>query len=146
MSYFKTNRTKNYSKSRKSKNKKQSEDGIIKVIEDRIIKDVKNLFGQEKQYYYKPVRVSNFQSKIILNTKVMVKELKHSQSKDTLMKLKISYLKDIIINLKKYDTWKIQLTIANDLVFSFLKTWMESVECIQNIGIMVYDRADKVIE
>ena len=76
----------------------------------------------------------------------MVKELKHSQSKDTLMKLKISYLKDIIINLKKYDTWKIQLTIANDLVFSFLKTWMESVECIQNIGIMVYDRADKVIE
>ena len=76
----------------------------------------------------------------------MVKELKHSQSKDTLMKLKISYLKDIIINLKKYDTWKIQLTIANDLVFSFLKTWMESVKCIQNIGIMVYDKADEVIE
>ena len=57
-------------------------------MEDRIIKDVRNLFGQEKQDYYKPVRVSNFWSKIIVNMKVMVKELKHSQSKDTLMKLK----------------------------------------------------------
>ena len=57
-------------------------------MEDRIIKNVRNLFGQEKQDYYKPVRVSNFWSKIIVNTKVKVKELKHSQSKDTLMKLK----------------------------------------------------------
>ena len=29
-----------------------------------------------------------------------------------------SYLEDIIINLKKSDTWKIQLTIANNFVSS----------------------------
>ena len=29
-----------------------------------------------------------------------------------------SYLKDVINNLKKSDTWKLQLTIANNFIFS----------------------------
>ena len=57
------------------------------------------------------------------------------------------YLKGIINNLKKYDTWKIQLTIAINFISSkdngenrvmHLKS--------NNIEIMVNDEADEVIK
>ena len=47
--------------------------------------------------------------------KVMVIEIKHYQLKSILIKLG-PYLKDIINNFKKSDTWKIQLTIEITLV------------------------------
>ena len=50
---------------------------------------------------------------IILNTEVMVIEIKRYQLKNILIK----FLKDIN-NLKKSDTWKIQLTIANNFISS----------------------------
>ena len=43
-------------------------------------------------------------------------EIKHYQLKNILIKLEL--LKDIINNLKKPDTWKIQLTIANNVISS----------------------------
>ena len=65
---------------------KQSEDTIIKnirnlfrlkleneTIKDKVIRDIKTLFKQQKEDYYKLVRVGNF---IILNMKVMVIEIK----------------------------------------------------------------------
>ena len=33
---------------------------IIKTIEDRIIRDIRNLFEQEGERYHKPVRMGNF--------------------------------------------------------------------------------------
>ena len=33
-----------------------------KAIKDRILRDIKNLFGHEEENYYKPVRVSNLWS------------------------------------------------------------------------------------
>ena len=45
--------------------------------------------------------------------KVTVIEIKPYQSKNTLKRC----LKDIINNLKKSDTWKIQLTIAITFIF-----------------------------
>ena len=41
-------------------------------------------------------------------------EIKHYQLKNILIKLAL--LKDIINNLKKFDTWKIQLTIAINFI------------------------------
>ena len=58
-----------------------------------------------------------------------------------------SYLKDIINNLKKSDTWKIQLTIANNFISSIdndEERVMHSKS--DNIEIMINDEADEVIK
>ena len=49
---------------------------------------------------------------IILNMEVMVIEIKHYQFKIR------PYLKDIINDLKKSNTWKIQLTVVTNLISS----------------------------
>ena len=58
-----------------------------------------------------------------------------------------SYLKDIMNNLKKSDTWKIQLTIANNFTFSV----DNDEQCVMhskcdNIKIAISDQADEVIK
>ena len=57
------------------------------------------------------------------------------------------YLKDIINNFKKADTWKIQLTTANHF-FSLIDN---DEECVMhsksgNIEIMINDEEDEVIK
>ena len=46
-----------------------------------------NLSSHEKEDYYKPVRVDNFGSTVILNAKVMVAEIKAYQLKNILIQL-----------------------------------------------------------
>ena len=57
------------------------------------------------------------------------------------------YLKGIINNLKKYDTWKIQLTIAINFISS-KDNGQNRVMHLKsnNIEIMVNDEADEVIK
>ena len=57
------------------------------VVKDSIIRDIKTLFEQQEEDYYKPVRIDNF-------------------------------LRDMIINLQKFNTWKIHLTITINFMFS----------------------------
>ena len=57
------------------------------------------------------------------------------------------YLKDIINNLKKSDTWKIQLSIANN----FISSIDNDEECVMhsksdNIDIMINDETDAIIK
>ena len=48
-------------KNKKTKIKKiRSKDNILNATKHRTIRDIKKLFEQEKEYYYKPVRASNF--------------------------------------------------------------------------------------
>ena len=56
-------------------------------------------------------------------------------------------MKDIINKLKKFDTWKIQLTIANNFI-SYVDNNEERVmhSKSDNIEIMINDEADEVIE
>ena len=54
------------------------------------------------------------------------------------------YLKDIINNLEKTDTWKIQLTIVNKFISSTDNDEEHSKS--DNIEIMINDEADKVIK
>ena len=75
----------------------------------------------------------------------MVKEIKSLSIKDYLDEIK-PYLKDVVNNLKKPKTWKIQLTIA----FDFVSSKDIDDECVMhsksgNIEIMIYDKGDKVI-
>ena len=68
----------------KPKTRKQSEENIInstgnpfilkkkkkesknKIIKDRIIRDIRTLFEEEKEDYYKPKRVNNFGNNIFI--------------------------------------------------------------------------------
>ena len=73
-----------------------------KVIKDRILRDIRNLFKHEEKEknYYKPVRISTFSSN---------NDLEYETK---------PYVKDIIHNFEKSDTWKIKLTIAINLISS----------------------------
>ena len=77
-----------------------------KKIKDRILRDVKNLFEHKEENYYKLVRVNDIWSNNYIEYDM----------KEYLNKIK-PYLKDIINNLKKCDTCKIQLTIASNFFF-----------------------------
>ena len=117
-----------------------------KLIKDRKLRDIKNLFEHEKENYYKPVRVDNFWSNNYLYYESNGESNKTLSVEEYLNKIR-PYLKDIINNLKKSDTWKIQLTIANNFISSIdndEKSVMHSRS--DNIEIMVNDEADEVIK
>ena len=90
-----------------------------KAIKDSILRDIKNLSEHEKeeQNYYKPVRVSNFWSNNYIEYKSSGNRNKALSVEEYLNKIS-PYLKDIITNLKKSDTRKIQLTKANNFISS----------------------------
>ena len=80
-----------------------------------MIKDIKNLFEHEDEDYYKPVRVGNFWSKNYIKYESNDERNKARSVEEYLNKIK-PFIKDII-NIKKPDTWKIQLTIATNFYF-----------------------------
>ena len=56
-----------------------------------------------------------------------------------------AYLKDIINNLKKSDTWKIQLTIGNKFISSLDNDEQRVIHSkSENTEVMINDEADKV--
>ena len=59
-----------------------------------------------------------------------------------------AYLKDITNNLKKYNTWKIQLTIANNFISSLDNDEDRVMHSKSDniIEIMINDEADEVIK
>ena len=109
-----------------------------KAIKIRIIRDIQNLFEHEKEYYYKPIRAGNFWSNNYIEYQSNSDRFK-TLVEEYFNKVR-SYLKDIINNHKKFDTWKNQLTIA-----------INDKQCVMhsksyNIGITINDKADEIIE
>ena len=116
-----------------------------KAINCRILRDIKNLFEHEKeeQNYYKIVRESNFWSNSYIEYKSngdinetipVVEYLNKSRP----------CLKDFINNLKQSDKWKIQLTIANNSIFSLDKDREFAVHSkSDDIEILINDKADE---
>ena len=87
------------------KNKKYNE----RLIKSGVIRGIMTLFVQEEDYY-DPKRVNNFWNNNYI-------EYENNGDKNTnlsldkyLNKIK-TYLRNIIINLQYFDTWKIPLTI-----------------------------------
>ena len=68
-------------------------------------------------------------------------EIKHNQLK-ILNKIR-AYLKDMVNNLKKSDTWKIQLTIAINFISS-KDNYEERLMHSKSDNIMIDDEADEV--
>ena len=55
-------------------------------------------------------------------------------------------MKDIVNNLKKSETWKIQLTIANNFISSLDNDEERVMHSKSDIEIMISDEADEVIK
>ena len=86
-----------------------------KAIKDKILRNIKNLFEHEEENYYKPVIKNSFWSNIYIVHESNGDRNKTLSVEEYLNKIK-PYLKDIINSPKKCDTWKIQLTIANNFI------------------------------
>ena len=95
----------------KQKKKKKKEKKNERLIKDKIIRDIKTLFQQEEEDYYKPKRVSSFWNNSYIEYESNGDKNSNASLDEYLIKIK-PYLKDIIIDLQSSDTWKIHLTIA----------------------------------
>ena len=118
----------------------------IKAIKDIILRDIKNLFVHEEESYHKLVRVNNFWSNNYIEYGSNGDRNKTLSVEEYLNKIS-PYLKDITNNLKNFDTWKIQLTIANNFISSIdndEERIMHSKS--DNIDTMINDEADEVIK
>ena len=71
-----------------------------------MLRDIKNLFDHEEEKFLKPVKVSNFWSNNYIEYESNG-QLKALSVEEYLNKIKL-YLKDIINDLEKSDTYKIQ--------------------------------------
>ena len=81
-----------------------------KAIKNKIIRDIR-ILEHEKVDYYKPVSISSLWSKNYIEYESNGERIKKLSLKEYLNKIR-PYFKNIIINLKTSDTWKIQLAIA----------------------------------
>ena len=117
-----------------------------KAIKNRIIRDIKSLFEHEEENYYKRVRVNNFWSNNYIEYESNGDKNNPISVEKDLNRFR-PYLKDIINNLKKSETWKIPLIIANNFVFSIDNDEEHVMHSnTDNIGIMIIDEADEFIK
>ena len=118
-----------------------------KEIKNGVIRDIRSLFEHEEEgNCHKLIRVGSFWSINYIEYESNFERNKTPLVEEYLHKIK-SYLKDIINDLKKSDTWKNQLTI--EINFFSCKDKNEEREMHSkngNIEIMINDEADEVIE
>ena len=88
-----------------------------KAIKGIILRDMRNIFENEEENYYKLVRVSFFGANIYIEYKSNSDRNKTLSVEKYLNKIR-PYFKDIINNQKKSDTEKIQLKIAINFISS----------------------------
>ena len=102
--------------------------GGKKQSEESVIKSIRNLFKLKKEN--EAVKEGIIRDIMTFLIKKMITKL---------------YLRDIIINLQKSDTWKIQLTIAINFISS-KDDEEELVMCLKSNSIvfMLYDNANEV--
>ena len=110
----------------------------LQFNEDRILRNISNHFEhEEEENYFKPIRANNSWSNNHIEYESKGNRDKTRSAEECLNKIR-PYLKDIIKKLKKTDTWKIQLAIAN----SFICCINKDEECAMhsksdNIEIMI---------
>ena len=91
----------------------------IKQLKIQCLEILKTFLSTKKKVIFKSVRVSNFwsneyESNSDRNKTVLVEKYLNKEY-NILTRI---YLKGIINILKKFDTWKIELTIANNFIYS----------------------------
>ena len=90
-----------------------------KTINDKIIIDITTLFeeGEEEEDNYEPKRISNFWNYRYIGYQSNSHKNRNLSLDEYLHKIK-HYSRNTIINLQNSDPWKIQLTIAINVIFS----------------------------
>ena len=91
----------------------------VKKIKDIVLGNIKEFFEYEKveKYYYKPIKVNTSWSNNYIEYKINGDKNRILSVKEYLNKT-IPYLTDIINDLKKSDTQKIQITIIINFISS----------------------------
>ena len=101
---------------------------------------------EKEEIFDKPVRVSNFWSNTYIEYESNGDRNKTLSVEEYLNKFR-TYLKGVINNLKKSDTWKIQLIIATNFISSIDNNEERVMHSkSNNIEIMISDEADGVIK
>ena len=100
------------------KNTAKRRSKMKKIIKDNLIGDMRILFEQEREEDYSgPKRVSNFWNNNYIKYESNG-DKNRNLSLDVYLKKIESYLKNIIIDIRNSDTWKIYLTIATNFISS----------------------------
>ena len=116
------------------------------AIKNRIIRDIRNPFENKEEDHYTPVRVINFWSNNYIEYKSYGDKNNIISIEEYLNKIR-QYLKNIINNLKKLDTWEIQLMMSINFISSLgndEESLMHSKS--DNVEMMINDKEDEVIE
>ena len=87
------------------------------TMKGRTFRYMKTLSERQEEDYYKSIRVDNFQSKNYVEYESNGDGNKALSVKEHLGNIK-SYMRNIIINIQKSDTWKILLPIAINFISS----------------------------
>ena len=117
----------------------------FRQIKVRINKNIRKIIELEEGYY-KQIRIANLCNKIYIEYESNGNKNKTLWLKEYLDEIK-PYLKDIINNLKKSQTWKIQLMRT----INFMSSKENDEEHVMhsksdNVDIIGHDRADEAIE
>ena len=102
-------------KERKKEIKEKKKEINYRLIKDIAIRDIRTLFCKKKIIINQKEQAISI-IMIILNMKVMM--IDESISLDEYLNKTELYMMDIIIDLQKFDTWKINLTIAINFISS----------------------------
>ena len=119
----------------------------VKVIKDIILRNFRDVIGtEEEKNYCKPIRESIFWSNNYIEHESNSDRNKILLVEEYLNEIR-PYLNEIINNLKKPDTCKTQLAIANNFISSIGNDQERVIHSkSDNIEIMINDKADEVIE
>ena len=112
------------------------------LINDKIIRDIRTLFEQESDYY-KLMKVGSSWIKNFIEYESNGDRNKNLSVKKCFNKIKI-YLRDIMIDLQKSGTWKVQLTVAINLISS-KDVDEDPVVFINNKEFTIYDNANDTV-
>ena len=116
-----------------------------RLIKDRLIRDFRTLFEQDEGYY-KPERVSNFWSNNYIECESNGDKNRNLSLDEYLDKTE-PYLSNMIIDFQNSDTWKIELTIAINFIFSKDAEEERVMHSSRdNIKFTSYSDADEVID
>ena len=107
----------------------------LRPEEEKIIKDIRNLFKLKQELNYTAIKDESNGDR---NKTLLVEEYLNKIT---------PCLKDSINNIKKTDTWKVQLTIASNFISS-MDNDKERVMNLKsdNIEMMMNDKTDEIIE
>ena len=116
------------------------------AIKDRVIRDIRNHFEHEEEHYYISVKQVTSWSNNYIEYESNGGRNKTLSIEEYLNRIR-PHLKYIINDLKKFDTWKIQLTIE----INFISSKDNDEERVMdsksdNIEFIIYDTVDEVNE